>query len=171
MRAIEAGALALALLSAAGSSGAAQDAATVSGTLTYEGRSIKLTHLACSSTSWPLVRLVFTTTAIPLDVLVDETAKHDFLRAKGAARIDLAVKFAEQGPIYLMAGIADPASKVNPGLEPILAEPPPYTFEKKVVDDDRIAGKLATAGTVKTSPNEIPYAFDITFDLPKNACQ
>ena len=171
MRAIESVALALALLLAAGSSAAAQDAATVSGTLTYEGRSIKLTHLACASTSWPLVRMTFTTTPIPPEVLGNETAKHDFLHAKGAPRIDLAVKFAEGGPIYLMAGISDPASKVNPGVEPILAEPPPYTFEKKVVDDDRIAGKLATGGTVKTSPNEIPYAFDITFDLPRKACQ
>ena len=70
----------MAFLSAGGSAWVAQEAAIVSGTLTHEGRSMRLTHLASSSTSWPLVCIVFTTTPIPRDVLADETAKHDFLR-------------------------------------------------------------------------------------------
>jgi hypothetical protein len=146
-------------------------AATVSGTLTYEGRSVKLTHVACASTSWPLVRLVFTTTALPRELMGNETAKHDFLAGKGAPRIDFAVKFRDEGPLYLMAGLTDPASTTNPGSEPILGEPPAYTFHKKVVDDTRIAGRLATGGAAKTTANERPYSFDVTFDVPRKACE
>ncbi len=56
---------------------------TVSGALTYEGRTVNITHVACRSTSWPLTFLVFTTTAVPREVLSDETTKHDFLKSKG----------------------------------------------------------------------------------------
>jgi hypothetical protein len=146
--------------------------ATVSGTLTYEGRTVKLTHVSCASTSWPLVRLVFTTVPLPREAMANETAKHDYLAAKGAPRIDLAVKFRdEEGPLYLMAGITDPGSKTNPGSEPILGEPPAYTFEKKAVDENRAAGRLTTNGPARTTSNDIPYAFDVTFDVPRAACE
>ncbi len=82
------------------------------------------------------------------------------------------MKFREgEGPLYLMAGISDPHSKTNPGAEAILGEPPAYTFEPKVVSDTRVAGRFTTNGPAKTTTGGYPYSFDVTFNIPRKACE
>lgn len=140
------------------------------GSLEYDGKTTRLGNVRCwASSVSPAVRLYFTDTPIPADVAKSLEQTEAFLSEKRVTQVRLLIATAENPPRIVEGHIQDYKSKINSGIERLLADQPPYVFDKAVADDAHIAGHLVAKGA-KTDPNQIPHSFDLQFDIPRSSC-